>query len=1283
MRRRGLLGLALLGFLVFVASGLRLTDDLMRLVPAEGELAQAMELLDRFRIADTLLIEVDGTGVEREDLLAAVDELGERLREDPDFGVVRFRTELQDGRALQQAAAPHAVALIPAERLTERLSREGIERTLLAQLVRLSGPGGALFEAQFLADPLDLTTLALQGLSEGSAPFNIRVQSNHFLDSSGLRALLIVEPAIKVMEMGPDAPFVDKLEAQLAQSALPARWMGGHRVASDAAGLIRDDIQRAALLGMAGLTLLFLLGFRSMRPLVAGVLPLALAAAACFAAARFLSPIHGISLGFAGALLGLAVDYWVHLYCAASARSAGTFQERLDAALLALKDIQPALLVSAASTGAACLVLTTSSYPVVRDLGAMGLGATAGALAGTFLLGPLAFALIGARKLPRWSLPSPPPALRGLVVVGAVVLGLVGLTVSFDGDPRKLSPSARDTQALMEELGDRYGGFGTGGMAVVSGEQALDQAEHLQQAVSAIPGLNAVGVGRILPGPATVKQRASALPSVPELQARIDEAAEALALTPEAVAGLAESIHERSAAPGPETWSGTPLTELVHTHVSGDSVMVSLVVPEDGLVPSTEAVVSAVAPGAQLVLPSRFAANGVKDIASEILRLGSLGFFAILLLLALRFRSPRVAVAALLPSVAACAAAAGTLALAGMPFNGVSSCVVVLTIGLGLDYGVFMVGAVGHKDSSRYAVGMSALTTMVGFGAMLATSTPALFSVGLAAAGGIAAAGVVALTLSAPLARAEQIVPRWLRRVAWVALLLANLHAVLHQFIFLAPPPSGKSPVHSLEGGELARSFGPNRFVQAEGMRVVYLEGDPYERGYAHSVLVEDLHRQLEVENLDNLERAVPNPLARLFILESSMVWARGLSAHLREEDQLEIRGLVDGAIADPFSWFAPAFTRRIYYHAIHDIGQAWADSSFVMACSGFAGRTPEGEWLLGRNFDFDGGSVFDRHKVVQFVRPDEGHAYVSVAFSGMLGVVTGMNDQGLAVAIQAVQTDDPPIPGTPMTLMVRELLQTASSLDEVESILRARKGFVGENVLVIDAQAEEAALFELTPDALVRVPVEDRMAVTNHFRSAELGTQEANERHLEDDTTGPRLARLETLLWEEDLSLERGTEIMTDRNALDGTPLPRGHRHAIDADIATHSVVLNASTGELWVSRWPNTAGGYVRLDLYEALSGHLEPIEVVEAGDIQATLDVHRGRELLREARDADPEEAERLSRRALLLMPKHPEALTELAAALLAQGRREEALPYIEEALAAPPEYADQARLLESWL
>ena len=56
------LGALLLVVLVALASGLRLTDDLMRLLPSEGELPRAMELLETFQVADTLLIEVDGTG---------------------------------------------------------------------------------------------------------------------------------------------------------------------------------------------------------------------------------------------------------------------------------------------------------------------------------------------------------------------------------------------------------------------------------------------------------------------------------------------------------------------------------------------------------------------------------------------------------------------------------------------------------------------------------------------------------------------------------------------------------------------------------------------------------------------------------------------------------------------------------------------------------------------------------------------------------------------------------------------------------------------------------------------------------------------------------------------------------------------------------------------------------------------------------------------------------------------------------------------------------------------
>jgi tetratricopeptide (TPR) repeat protein len=146
---------------------------------------------------------------------------------------------------------------------------------------------------------------------------------------------------------------------------------------------------------------------------------------------------------------------------------------------------------------------------------------------------------------------------------------------------------------------------------------------------------------------------------------------------------------------------------------------------------------------------------------------------------------------------------------------------------------------------------------------------------------------------------------------------------------------------------------------------------------------------------------------------------------------------------------------------------------------------------------------------------------------------------------------------------------------------------------------------------------------------------------------------------------------------------LPRGHRHALDADVATHSVVFDATERVLWVSRSPNTAGGYVGWSLDDALAGDIRPREVVPAGDVAATLAVHRARRLVREAAGAGPVEAEHLAREALDLAPGHPQALAALAEALAAQGRRDEAVAAARQALATPPEHAYEVRALQALL
>ena len=45
------------------------------------------------------------------------------------------------------------------------------------------------------------------------------------------------------------------------------------------------------------------------------------------------------------------------------------------------------------------------------------------------------------------------------------------------------------------------------------------------------------------------------------------------------------------------------------------------------------------------------------------------------------------------------------------------------------------------------------------------------------------------------------------------------------------------------------------------------------------------------------------------------------------------------------------------------------------------------------------------KNKLVLFEKPDSGYAYVSVTWPGMLGVVSGMNTQGLAVSGLQMQT--------------------------------------------------------------------------------------------------------------------------------------------------------------------------------------------------------------------------------------------------------------------------------------
>jgi hypothetical protein len=174
-------------------------------------------------------------------------------------------------------------------------------------------------------------------------------------------------------------------------------------------------------------------------------------------------------------------------------------------------------------------------------------------------------------------------------------------------------------------------------------------------------------------------------------------------------------------------------------------------------------------------------------------------------------------------------------------------------------------------------------------------------------------------------------------------------------------------------------------------------------------------------------------------------------------------------------------------------LGNCFLDVSPMAACSTIAlpaDAAPDGVARFGRNLDFPSFNVADKYSVLLVYHPQGKNAFAAVSWPGLIGVLSGMNEHGLALANMEVSRVQRLPQAAPYTLLYRTVLEECRTVAEAIDLLERSPRQTPNNLMLMDASGDRAVV-EITPQKVTVRRAGDHAALisTNHHRGADVDT--------------------------------------------------------------------------------------------------------------------------------------------------------------------------------------------------
>jgi len=672
-------------------------------------------------------------------------------------------------------------------------------------MISAPGAAGGALSAVLIKDPLRLREFMSSRLRQQGSAFRTREGRPEFISSDGKSVLLRVAGARPPSELD----FAKLITARAREviratnvRGVRADLAGAYAIAAASEQVIRADLESSIIWSVVIMQAVFLLGYRNLLSFPMAFMPVALALLIAFGVYSLMTRgFTPLTAAIGAILVGCGIDYPVYFisyFEEARSRGKTVPAAREDAVIsLALP-----LLAACTTSIVGFLAIAASRIQALRDFAFLGGLGLAFALAGTVWVLPSILTLAAlagwlGRAGPRLHIgrlvrlacdkPRIPIGLCAAVAAISVVSLLLTRGVRFETNLDVMHPTPNAPLETQRLIADK---FGAADSMIVYIEAASDPelvsaAYDVQRALRspqcAESGVaETFGLPAILADPSQARARTADIAAIDSdrVIADFDAATNDSIFDPAAFSQYKDFLRRLltgSSAPTIETLSRYPdlYNMLVAPADDGRRASVTLITlaRDEQDARARDATVTAIRYALKPIPQATLTGLGVVgyDVEHSVRRdlplVVSLASIAVIGLLLFSFRSLRDAGLALIPVVFGVLCLLGYMSLAGERFNLANTVAMPLLIGVGVDYGIFLVsmarqarlagegseGTMSRFAASLHAVLLSATTNVIGFGSLAFTSTPAVQSLGRVISVGILACVAGTILMLAPI----------------------------------------------------------------------------------------------------------------------------------------------------------------------------------------------------------------------------------------------------------------------------------------------------------------------------------------------------------------------------------------------------------------------------------------------------------------------------------------------------------------------------------------------------